>query len=119
MRSQTIAITNDAGIPFNVVRVQKGDRYGRNGVLVHEEDDPLIEFYDARHAHAEHGQFVSRYYETTLLERAIAGGGLLLDGGVPEWQVSEENITQVAQWIVGLEAPEEKAPFARLAAESL
>ncbi len=43
--------TNDLGIPMIARFVRKGDRYGLDGCLTHDEDNPLIEFYDARYDH--------------------------------------------------------------------
>lgn len=88
-------IRNANGIAFNVRLVRKGDGYGRNLSIVHERDEPLVEFYDARYrfegeAGAEFGQFVSRYYLKTLQGGGrfnLRAHGLCLDGGVPDWNV--------------------------------
>src|SRR5690606_39865054 len=52
-----------------------GDSYGLNGCLIHEENDPMIEFYDTRYHLSNDweglGQFVSRYYLSTLDEREV------------------------------------------------
>ena len=80
----------ETGIPFTMRLVRKGDGYGRDLARVHDEDRPLVEFYDARFQFAdekgaEFGQFVSRYYLGTL--RAHGPRALFLDGGVPAWTI--------------------------------
>jgi len=89
-------IENESGQPFRMRVVNNGDKYGRDMCLTHSEDNPLIEFYDRRYSHdvdpegTPLGQFVSRYYLSTLVgedgfrsTRSIfeAGEGLNLDGG--------------------------------------
>lgn len=95
-----ITVTNDVGRKFNVRLIQQGERYGRNGVLVHDEADPLVEWFDATYANDPGffdvnsigcGQFVSRYYLTTMLEHR-PDFGLDLHGGEPVWKVSAENV---------------------------
>lgn len=89
------------GIPLAVKILRKGDTYGLKGCLVHEEDKPLVEFYDARHAGKEgfdaEGQFVSRYYVETILERPH--GGLDLHGGEPQWKVCDDDMALVRLWL--------------------
>ena len=79
---------------FNVRLVNDGEKYGRDLCLTHNEQDPLIEFYDARYPHTPLGQFVSRYYARTILE-TTPERGLSLDGGIPEWSVTSEELTRV------------------------
>lgn len=76
---------------FEVGIVQKGGAYGLNKCLTHTKDDPLVEFYTAK------GQFVSRYYLSTLMEST---GGLNLEGNVPEWQISNEGMNRVRYWLM-------------------
>ena len=104
---------NTDGVPFNSRIVKKGEAYGLDNCLVHEEDEPLVEFYDATypfHADPEGnvlGQFVSRYYAGTLTgEDEFSFGdcrvtGVVLDGCVPCWFVTGE---QVAKALAELEA---------------
>lgn len=80
------------GVPMRVRIVYAGDTYGLKNCLVHEDARPLVEFYDRRFEHTEHGQFISRYYLNSLLERGY--DGLLLDGGVPNWCVSADNMSR-------------------------
>lgn len=82
---------------FNVRIVNTGDTYGRNDCLVNDKGT-LVEFYDKRYEHEiVRGQFVSRYYASTLLDSGC--NGLALDGGVPEWTVSADGMEQVLHYI--------------------
>lgn len=92
---------------FNVRVVTKGEKYGLNFCLTHNGDKPLVEFYDARYPHTEFGQFVSRYYVSTILGTdgyGSAEGGLSLDGGVPEWTVSAYDMETVRSFLEGVAA---------------
>ena len=82
--------------PFTVRIVNKGDAYGRDNCLTHS-GEPMAEFYDARYPHTPLGQFVSRYYVSTLVaDRAkLCEVGLDLQGDVPDWKVSPEAMTNV------------------------
>ena len=87
---------------FNVRIVNKGDMYGRNFCLMHDEHEPVIEFYDSRYPHTKFGQFVSRYYVSTLLDH---DGGLCLDGGNrDEWTVSSQDMKTVRDYLCGVAA---------------
>jgi hypothetical protein len=95
---------------FNVRVVNKGDKYGRDFCLTHNEDKPLVEFYDSRYPHAEFGQFVTRYYVETILGTDKWGrgeGGLMLDGGVPAWTVSAEDMDTVRKYLKDLTVQKE------------
>jgi hypothetical protein len=93
---------------FNVRVVNKGDKYGRDFVLTHKEDKPLVEFYDSRYPHTEFGQFVSRYYVETILGNDRWGSGegaLILDGGNrDQWTVSEKDMDTVREFLKGVTA---------------
>lgn len=41
-KDNVIQVTNREGTTFNVRLVLKGDTYGRNGCLTHDENDPLV-----------------------------------------------------------------------------
>lgn len=84
-------ISND--IKFNVRIVFKDDAYGLNNCLTHDKLDPLVEFYDTRYEHTKLGQFVSRYYASTLLESN--NDGLLMDTGSPDWVLSSKAFNRV------------------------
>ena len=86
---------------FNVRIVKTGEKYGRNDCLVNDKA-AMVEFYDSRYDHADflgRGQFVSRYYVSTLLEESQYPNGLSLDGGIPEWSVSADGMNQVLEFI--------------------
>lgn len=96
-------IPNSEGERMLLVRlVRKDERYGLNDCLVHDREDPLVEFYDLTYANrrgfGERGQFVSSYYASTLL---ASGGGIDLYGGEPAWQVSAEAMADVRAWVRG------------------
>lgn len=83
------------GVPFKVVALAPGDAYGRKGSgLV--ADKPLVEFYDMRFKHDPEygGQFVTRYYASTLAEIQY-GVGLDLHGGVQAWKLSAADVQTV------------------------
>jgi hypothetical protein len=93
---------------FNVRIIGKGDRHGRNDCLTHDDDRPIVEFYDHRYTHDDwpsRGQFISSYYVGTLLgyEGFYGGepvGGLCLDGGNPnEWSVSADEMALVRAYL--------------------
>ena len=93
------------GIPFNIKLVNQGEQYGLNNKLTHDNKDPLVEFYDARYSHGELGQFVTRYSLSTLTEDGKKGG-LNLQGGVPDWYVSEEAMNKVRDWLKSITSPQ-------------
>jgi len=90
---------------YNVRIVKKGDKYGLDHKLTHNENDPMVEFYDSRYLHSEFGQFISRYYIGTIL--CLNGfygrpldNGLCLDGGNrEEWSVSSCEMQIVKNYI--------------------
>ncbi len=94
----TMKVTNDRGNEFTVRLVRKGDSYGLNNCLTHNEDTILVEVYDAEYAFTEFGQFVSRYYITTLLEGG-RGHGINLYGGEPKWSIDAKNWSKVLMWL--------------------
>lgn len=95
-------VINQYGIPFNVRIVQQGDRFGRQGCLEHPDRMPLIEFYDARYTdHADwsgRGQFVTSYYLDTFFQ--IQNRGVMLDGGIPDWQLGWIEVQTVQKWFL-------------------
>ncbi len=109
-------VTNDKGREFYIRVVMLGDRYGLNDCLTHPDrptalKEPMIEFYDRTYLEkfAPRGQFVSRYYASTLAERGR--GGLCLDGGEPAWSVDAAAMAPVytlAKRLMGLSQDEEE-----------
>lgn len=83
---------------FNVRIVCAGQGYGRDDCLMHKGADPLVEFYDARYTEGfgPRGQFVSRYYMSTMLTTE-PGTALILDGGIPSWVVSAGDMDEVRE----------------------
>ena len=82
---------------FNVRVVNIGDKYGLNDCLVNNKA-PIVEFYDSRFTKgADRGQFVSRYYVSTILDGSDCG--LCLDGGVPDWTVSAQDMDAVRDFL--------------------
>lgn len=83
--------------------VHRGDRYGRDGCLTHDEDEPLVEFFDNDFDHEPwmgiRAQFVSRYYISTLLE-SDPYRGLCLDGSIPKWTLGAVEMQEVRSWLV-------------------
>lgn len=102
---------------WRVHLVMPGERYGRDDALTYEPEDavrngsglPLVEFYDTSQDPVAFpgGQFVSRYYMDTLLGTDSLKLGvpirdmpaLNLDGGVPAWTVSGNDLKLVADWL--------------------
>jgi hypothetical protein len=89
-----LKIWNEENRPFYVRLLLEGDEYGLNNCLIHD-GEPILEFYDASEKHGPRGQFVSRYYVSTLSESPSRahGHGLSLYGGEPVWHISAANIT--------------------------
>lgn len=99
-----LQVVNERGVMFNVRLVKKGDKYGRGYRLTHDEEEPLVEFYDARYPDIDYGEiglFVSRYYVSTIMEHDD-DYGINLDGGVKDWSISSENVKQVKEWLSSL-----------------
>jgi hypothetical protein len=91
---------------FNVRIVEKGDKYGRDMCLTHDESEPLIEFYDASYDFEKDefgkvlGQFVSRYYMSTLAGEYNGTFGLCLDGGSADvWSINSNSMLLVSDWL--------------------
>ena len=107
---------------FRVHLVQEGERYGAGGGFVYGKalsngsfgipiNDcqlyghglPLVEFYDVSQDPAKfpEGQFVTRYYMSTLLGMDSIGdsigemSALGLDGGVPNWTIRGDDLQEV------------------------
>lgn len=80
--------------------VKKGKRYGATSRMIHDQDDPLVEFYDPRFEHCEYGQFVSRYLLSSLQDHQLKhpGRGLNVEGGVHEWEIGGEALERTIRW---------------------
>ena len=99
--------TGPTGRPFNVRLVEQGEQYGRKGCLTHDDPRPVVEFYDATYAgkcpdefSGHLGQFVSRYFVSTLEETDWRTTlSLDLDGGIPEWRVTGQSVADALDTI--------------------
>jgi hypothetical protein len=131
-------ITNaQTGREFRVRIVKEGEAYGRDMCLIHDKVDPLVEFYDVKHEFdvapdgAPLGQFVSRYYLSTLMgEGALSGPsiftedqGLNLDGGVDVWSIDAIGMADVElflyeQGLINEMTSKSKYSFGHLAFEA-
>jgi len=109
--SKTLDIIGHTGVPMFARLVEAGERYGKDGCLVYDGDGafpvngPLVEFYDERYDFEKWlgrpGQFISRYYLSTLGEsEPHLTRGLCLDGGVDDWAISGTVLQAVVEWAV-------------------
>lgn len=97
-----LRVTAKNGIPYNVRLLRKDENYGRNFVLTHDEDEPLIEFYDAtksgRYSETKAlGNFISRYYLSTL-QKSDPDYGLALWGDFPEYVIESDLMLDIILW---------------------
>ncbi len=102
-----IKVTNDSNITFNVRYVRYGDKYGLLNLLTHTDiNDDVVEFYDTRYDFDQDeygnilGQFIIRYYTSTILKDREDGCGLCLAGGVDDWYITCDNINTVITFIL-------------------
>lgn len=86
---------------FNTKIIGTGDRYGRADCLTND-GAPMIEFYDPRYQHGPLGQFVQRYYVSTILQND-SWGALTLQGDIPEWSVSAHDMAEIRVWLRKIE----------------
>ena len=78
-------------LEWTVKVIERGDTYGKDGVMRHDQFDPLVEFW--------HGEFsVSRYYLSELLWDE---GGIWLDGYDYRWSITDEGMAQVRAFLRG------------------
>ena len=105
MTKYDYAFTTSAGIPMGVRIVRSGDAYGLDNCLMNTNRQPLVEFFDLRHA-----QFITRYGVRTLLgtddygSRIGSSAGLCLQGDVPAWNIDRANAARVADFLEGVSA---------------
>lgn len=97
-----IHVMNEAGRRFAVRCIRKGDRYGLNGCLVHDGEEPLVEFLDVTPEGgpgpmAEPG-FVARFPARAVLNREA---DLWLFGRDLAWRLSPDQVRQVGDWVSG------------------
>lgn len=108
--TQTLRVRNAPGAmayngrEFTARIVRKGDRYGRDFCLTHDDDEPMVEFYDATYADDERfdrglGQFVSRYQADTFMNHGATG--CRLDCGIDVWTIDNQAGSHVYYWLKG------------------
>ena len=102
--TKTTEVVNRDGRTFTVRIIHEGDRYGLNDCLTHDESEPTVEFFDKTYIEGftPLGQFVTRYYLSTLEEPKrpsewlgdlSQASGLCLHGGIDVWSVTAQNVT--------------------------
>jgi len=110
----TLIVPGGGGFDFLVRLVKKGDTYGRNFYLVHNQDEPLVEFYDTRYPHIQSpggqmlGQFVSRFTRSALDGSSEWSSGpepsqegLQLGGRhAPDWKIDAAGMRLVIAWLL-------------------
>lgn len=90
--------SSGVSVPFKVKLIFKGDTYGLKDVYCHDNDMPIVEFYDARYNDTIHGQLIDRYYLKAVMDLPD-GQGLNFYKGVEEWQLSNETLQVVKFWL--------------------
>ena len=96
-------IDNERNQPWSIRFVEEGDKYGRDDCLTYEKEEPVIEFYDGDNEFDKHtdgtmlGQFVSRYYISTIMDGT--GGGLNLMGYEPKWSINSLAMDSIRDYI--------------------
>lgn len=100
---------NTHGRPFRCRLIRKGDRYGLGWSQVHDEADPLLEFYDATRSEADgYGPFgqpaPDRFCVSVLLSRwhwvSDRESGVLRLSCIEEaWTLDRAVTTQVERWL--------------------
>jgi hypothetical protein len=93
-----LRLTTEGGRQLVVRCVRKGERYGLNDCLVHEHEDPLIEFCDAGDGgpalHA-----LARFPAAVVLAPE-GDGGQWLCGWQPEWRLGPEALRRLREWVL-------------------
>lgn len=92
--------------------IEPGDQYGLDDCLTHGKDflgttrdidhefyGPMVEFFDPDGKQTILGQFVSRYYITTLLDPKWKNCGLDLEGGSAKWSVPWEMMNDIRSYL--------------------
>lgn len=94
---QKIKKITSNNIEFNMRIVENGENYGLNNKLIHNKEEPLVEFYDTRFDITSLGQFVTRYGYNTLLESK--NNGLDLCGGNNDWKLNNKEFKEVQDFL--------------------
>ena len=95
---------NERGQPWTIRILEQGDAYGLDDCLIHDKDEPTVEFYDADNEHTIDkpsgtmlGQFVSRYYISTIADGGR--GGMDLMGYEPKWKIENLMMDSVRAYV--------------------
>ncbi len=102
-RRRKILLIDGRDRQFTARIIRQGDVYGSRFRLIQDEFEPKIEFYDASEsieAFGSFGQFVGRYYVSSLLTHCIRypETDLCLQGGVPAWVVPGKSVERALDW---------------------
>jgi hypothetical protein len=101
---KNLEFTTSQNVPMLVRIVLPGQYYGRDNVVLNDSKEHLVEFFDTRYPFFKNtdgeilGQFISRYYLTTLLESK--NEGICLDGGNRIWDVDTNSFNKVIDYLV-------------------
>jgi hypothetical protein len=89
---------NGVAGPMRVLFVPKGEPSPHHKSSENQTDS-VVEFYDSRYPHTPDGQFISRYYASTLLEDEGMCHGMDLYGGEKDWKINGPEIELVRGWV--------------------
>ena len=63
------SVNTEEMIPLNVRVIRLGEYYGLNDQLIHNKEEPLIEFFDKKYQDTENGKFINAYDLSTVINR--------------------------------------------------
>jgi hypothetical protein len=122
-----LQIVNQDDRQFNVRLVRQNGVYGADDSLLHQQAEPLVEFFDASNLEEDNrlGYFTGiRCALGTLFQTAFELGSnadVLFNESLPMWNISTDNISDIQDWLLEQLTPEEKRfirqPNARSRAE--
>ena len=97
---QRIDILGINGVPFRAVLVPAGEPSPNHNNSC---DEDVIEFYDRRYSHTPDGQFIARYYLSTLMQDHdlivdCNMRGLDLMGKIESWKSDARTVKMVLDW---------------------
>jgi hypothetical protein len=95
-RLRTIQVHSTTGVLLTVVDIPAG-AYATNPVRT--ENERQVEFYDTRYPHTILGQFITGYFASTLVDGGESEGGLILDGGQPNWRINGPTWAKINEWL--------------------
>lgn len=64
--------------------------------------EPTVYIFDRRGDHTPNGQLVSSYFLNTFFQKHTRSAGLCLVGGVPEWQLSSNEVSILGDLLCNL-----------------